>query len=245
MNKHTAASCFSTFLLPHLLFVPGFDERQKIAGVCCLAWNISFFPDAKQREDLVESNWKTIIADNDEVAPPEIEEGCKQELRMLMAKKDDLFPWLVTRIRRIDLRKSDRYDILYIETDNGAEEKEIVIFPDPRGLSLILDVLRGIQKNTAEQLALVKKAWQTPAVFDGFAVDEIIQDYSVQLCDLLGYRRTLIVWRESQPTHGVKNVISYWLGVLDEIEANTKAVLSAIEIGKEKASKHYASRPIV
>lgn len=31
VKRHTTASCFATYLLPHVLFVADFDERQRIA----------------------------------------------------------------------------------------------------------------------------------------------------------------------------------------------------------------------
>ncbi len=50
MKPHSTGSCFATYLLPHVLFVADFEERQRIAKVCCLAWNIALFPDAAERE---------------------------------------------------------------------------------------------------------------------------------------------------------------------------------------------------
>ncbi len=40
MKPHSTASCFATYLLPHVLFVADFEEREWIAKICCLAWNI-------------------------------------------------------------------------------------------------------------------------------------------------------------------------------------------------------------
>ena len=63
MKRHTTASCFATFLLPHVLFVADFEERQRIAKVCCLAWNIGLFPDAAERERQTEQVLDMILAD--------------------------------------------------------------------------------------------------------------------------------------------------------------------------------------
>ncbi len=49
MPRHSLASCFATYLLPHVLFVAGFEERERIARVCCLVWNIGLFPHARER----------------------------------------------------------------------------------------------------------------------------------------------------------------------------------------------------
>jgi len=55
VRPHTTASCFATYLLPHVLFVADFEERGRIAKVCCLAWNIALFPDAGDRERHIET----------------------------------------------------------------------------------------------------------------------------------------------------------------------------------------------
>lgn len=56
-------------MLPHVLFVRSFEERQKAAMSCWLGWNISLFPDA-ERDEHIERVWKMVEADNQESAPP-------------------------------------------------------------------------------------------------------------------------------------------------------------------------------
>jgi len=41
-----------------------------------------------------------------------------------------------------------------------------------------------------------------------------------------------MVWRDTQPASSVKRVIGHWLGVLDEIEADTKTALGILSSGK-------------
>jgi len=48
--RHSTASCFATYLLPHVPFVADFEERRRAARFSCLAWNIGLFPDAGDRE---------------------------------------------------------------------------------------------------------------------------------------------------------------------------------------------------
>jgi hypothetical protein len=50
----------------------------------------------------------------------------------------------------------------------------------------------------------------------------------VQRADLVGYQRILTAWCDIQPAASVKRVIGHWLGVLDEIQADTKAVLNIL-----------------
>ena len=57
------------YLLAHVLFVADFEERERIARVCCLAWNIGLFPDARDRERHIE-NTLDLFFDNEEVPPP-------------------------------------------------------------------------------------------------------------------------------------------------------------------------------
>ncbi len=71
-------------MLPHVLFVADFEVRQRIAKVCCLAWNIALFPDAAERE----RQTGQVLADT---APPGFRQGFADELRMLVEIKRDLF----------------------------------------------------------------------------------------------------------------------------------------------------------
>jgi hypothetical protein len=52
---------------------------------CCLAWNISLFPEAEQ-EDHIDRIWKMVEADNRDAPPSGLEQGFKQDLRMLIAQ---------------------------------------------------------------------------------------------------------------------------------------------------------------
>lgn len=68
---------------------------------CCLAWNISLFPNAEQ-EDHIDRIWKMVEADNQDAPPSGLEQGVKQDLRMLAAQKQELFPWTHTNIPKAD-----------------------------------------------------------------------------------------------------------------------------------------------
>lgn len=228
MKQHTTASCFSTFMLPYVLFEDDLKARQKVVAVCCLSWNLSLFPDAAQREEQIKMIWKMFEDDNEEPPPPGLEQGFKEELRMLVAKKQDLFPWLTRNIPKADLSRKGTRDVLTVETAEGVEKIKVVTHPDPMGLPLIIDVLREIQKNTKKQVPLMERAMGTQGVFNDIEKAKIITTYCVQRADLLSYHRIFNVWRETQPAPRVKQVIGHWLEVLNEIEANTKKVLKAL-----------------
>ena len=230
MKHHTHASCFSVFALPHLLFIPKFEERRKVLQSCCLAWNISLFPDHQQRAQQIDMVWKLIETDNPDAPPPGLEEGFKGELHMLAEKKIDLFPWLIASIPRADLEQNGLHDRLHVETDNGVEDINLVIHPDPLGLPVIIDVLRGIQRDTTEQVQLLQRLNRIPNGIDDALVKQAIKSYSVQRADLIGYHRILTVWRQSQPAPSVQRVINHWLGVLMKSNSIPKRYLVSLKI---------------
>jgi hypothetical protein len=158
-KQFTVASCFSSFMLPHVLFVEELEARKKAVMSCCLAWNISLFPDAEQ-EDHIERIWKMVEADNQEAPPPGLEQGFKQDLRMLVAQKQDLFPWTHTNIPKADLIGAGVHDVLRIATGTGTtEEIEILAWPNPTGLPLIIEHLRASRATRPLRLA----CWSRPA----------------------------------------------------------------------------------
>ncbi|MFD2274675.1 hypothetical protein ACFS07_35865 [Undibacterium arcticum] len=170
-----------------------------------------------------------VEADNRDAPPPGLEQGFKQDLRMLIAQKQELFPWAHTNIPKADLIGAGSHDILRIATGTSdAEEIKVITWPDPIGLPLIIDFLRGIQQDTADQVGLLDQAKRIPRSFSDIEATQMTTSYCVQRADLVGYHRILTVWRDTQPAPSVKRVIGHWLGVLDEIEADTKAVLNIL-----------------
>jgi hypothetical protein len=79
-------------MLPHVMFVRDFEERMKVTMCCCLGWNISLFPAFAQREQHIEMVWKMVDTDNQEPPASGMKERFKQNLRLLISKKHDLFP---------------------------------------------------------------------------------------------------------------------------------------------------------
>jgi hypothetical protein len=231
MERCTTASCFTTFMLPHILFVDDFQERQKVVATCCLAWNISLFPDADEREQHIDVTWKMVVADNREAPPPGLEEGFKRDLRMLVERKLDLFPWLMANIPTAELAKKMRHDVLCIETDGEVEEVELVTHLDIAGLPHIIDMLRRLHKNTAEQVDLmhrVRRSGGVEAVFSDLEAEQMATAYCRQRADLIGYHRMLTEWGDAEPDPSVKCLIRHWLGVIGEIEEHSKAVLALL-----------------
>jgi hypothetical protein len=227
-KQFSVASCFSSFMLPHVLFIDELEVRQKATMTCCLAWNISLFPEAEQ-EDRIDHVWKMVAADNQNAEPSDLESGFKQDLRKLIAQKLELFPWMHTNIPKADLIGAGRSDVLRIATGaSPAVDIEILAWPNPAGLPLIIENLRSIQKNTAAQIEVLLQEWRVTESFTDIEATRMTTSYCVQRADLIGFQRMLTVWRETQPAASVKRVIGHWLGVLADIEADTKAVLNIL-----------------
>ncbi len=230
-TKHySVANCFSSYLLPHILFVPEVELRKKAAMTCCLAWNLSLFPDA-EREEHIDRIWKLFEADNQGTATPDmVEQGFKLDLSMLILQKLDLFPWVRTNIPKADLSTYGGHDVLSIATGNAAaEEIKIATCPSPLGLPLIIDTLRTIQSETAAQAELLlERVVEIPQAISDIDATRMVTLYGVQRADLVSYRRMLTVWYDSQPAPSVRRVINHWKGVVDEIEADTKGVLNIL-----------------
>ena len=216
-------------MLPHVWFVEEVTARKKAVTSCCLAWNISLFLNAEQGGH-IERIWQMVEADNQKAPPPGLEQGFKLDLHMPIAQKQELFPWTHTNIPKADLIGAGVHDVLRIATGTGtAEEIENFAWPNPTGLPPIIEHLWSIQSDTAAQVGLLKQASRTPGAFTDIEATQMRTAYCVQRADLAGYQRILTVWRDTPPAANVKRIIGHWLGVLAEIEADTKAVLNILD----------------
>ena len=109
MKQYTPASCFVTYLLPHVLFVPDFGERKRIVQACCLA--LEHKPVRRRRSAGAAPRHGVEDGrglDNRKAPPPGLKEGFRQDLRNLIDQKRDLFPWLMTTIPRAGPRSEER-----------------------------------------------------------------------------------------------------------------------------------------
>ena len=229
MKTPTTASCFATYTLPHVLFVDDFEERRRIAMVCCLAWNISLFPEAGQREQHIEMVWNMGLNDNHPEPPPDgMEDGWKSDMRMLIEKKQDLFPRLMRRIPKAELVRQKPHDVLSVRTDDGDDEVPLFTHPRVEGLPHIIPALQRMREDTEKQVETLQRLAQIPGGLKKVVEPRIVTAYCSQRADLIGYHRTLTVWRDAQPNPVIKRGIGLWIGVLNEIDAHTKAVLRII-----------------
>jgi len=224
----TTGACFSSYLLPHLLFVPDFRSRRTIVQTACIAWNISLLTSVAQREEQINNVWQLIDPDNLELPPPGLEQNYRLNVRRLVEKKLDFFPWLMVTLFEVKLEAGKRCEILTIKSEEGIEEIELVTWPDVAKLSRIIVVLRDMHKDATAQVKLLQTAIELPGVISDITASQMVTVYCRQRADLASYRRMLSRCREVQPALGFKRMASDWLGVLDDIEDNTQAVLSLL-----------------
>ena len=129
VRPHTTASCFATYLLPHVLFVADFEERERIAKVCSLAWNIGLFPDADDRERHVEQILALFFDGEAAPPPPGVRQGYGEELTMLADLKRDLFPWQFANVMHAGLGPGPGPDTLVVDADGTVERIELALNP--------------------------------------------------------------------------------------------------------------------
>src|SRR5450830_1625966 len=56
-------------------------------------------------------------------------------------------------------------------------------------------------------------------------IEDAVDHVLLRATSMIGYRRILSVWRDTQPGSSVKRVIGHWLRVLEEIDSNSQSVL--------------------
>lgn len=228
-SQHTVVSCFATYLLPHLLFLDDFAARQKMAAVCCLAWNVSLLSSPAERIEHVDMAWKTTARSDSGLSPPAgVELGFKGKLHDLIAQKQELFPRVLAKISKAELKRANGHDVLMAGVHDDTEPVPLVAHPHPSGLPHFIEVLKGIGRDTAEQATVLETALSTPGALGDAVRVRLEIAYAKQRADLISYRRILARWSLDQPGPSVRRVIGYWLGVLDDIEGSTKATLGLL-----------------
>lgn len=236
MKRHTTASCFATYMLPHVLFVADFGERERIARVCCLAWNIGLFPDAAERARHVESTL-TLFFDGEEAPPPPgVREGYGEELHMLADLKRDLFPWRFETVMEAGLERAPRGDVLVV--DNGKVVERIGLTPPPpiEGLPIITKAIVQMRGDTQAQRRTLEEASTMPRLVEQVATPDMVTLYCAQRADLRGYHRMLTAWHEQVSMPEMKAGIDRFIHAVNEIEDDSKAVLAILIAALDAAS---------
>jgi len=228
VKRHTTASCFATYLLPHVLFVADFEERQRIAKVCCLAWNIGLFPDAAERERQTMQALDLILADAAETASPGFREGFADELRRLVETKRDLFPWRFENVMEADLKWTPRGDVLVVGNGKAVERTDLSRRPSIAALPIITKALVQMHRDTQAQRHTLEEARATPGLVEQVVTPDMVTLYCAQRADLRSYHRMLTAWREEASLPEMKAGIDRFLQVVNEIEEDSKAVLEIL-----------------
>lgn len=231
MRRYSTASCFATYLLPHVLFVADPEERGRIAKVCCLAWNLALFPDAGQREHHLERTLDLLLDGAKATPPPGFRQGYGDEVRMLVDAKRDLFPWQLDNVMDARLAPATGgTDVLSVDTRQATERIELALTPSIMGAHIITKALVQMHQDTkAQRRTLEDAARRAPDLLEQVATEDMLTAYCAQRADLRGYHRMLAEWREevaSEPE--LKASIGRFLAAVDEIEADTRAVLDVL-----------------
>ena len=221
MKRSSTAACFTTLLLPHILFVDDFAERQRIVGVCCLAWNLGLFADPEECERHT-ANTLALLTDDNGVPPPP---GFGEELRMLVRSRRDLFPWQTDAITSAELERTPSGDVLCAQAGGGGERIPLALNPTVTGLSVITEALVQIHADTAQQRATLEQARRTPGLIEQVATPEMLTAYCMQRADLRGYDRMLTTWSDASASPELRAAIGHFLAAVNETEADTQAVL--------------------
>jgi hypothetical protein len=237
VKRHTTASCFAIYLLPHVLFVAEFEERQRIAKVCCLAWNIGLFPDAAERERQTEQVLDLVLADVTGTAPPGFRDGFADELRMLVEIKRDLFPWRFENVMEADLKQTPRGDVLVVDNGKAVERIDLSRRPSIAGLPIITKALVQMHRDTQAQRHTLEQARATPGLVEQVATPDMVTAYCAQRADLRGYHRMLTAWREETSLPEMKAGIDRFLQAINAIEEDSKAVLGILVAALDAAAR--------
>ncbi len=228
VRPHTTASCFATYLLPHVLFVADFEERERIARVCCLAWNIGLFPDAVERAHHIENTLALFFDGEEAPPPPGVRQGYGEELHMLADLKRDLFPWQFANVMHASLEPGPGPDTLAVDAGGAVERIELALNPSITVLPRVTKVLVGMHRDTKAQRGTLKEARRTPGLLEQAVGRDMLTAYCAQRADLRGYHRMLAAWSEASPEPEMKAGIGRFLLAVDEIEDDTKAVLGIL-----------------
>ena len=228
VRPHTTASCFATYLLPHVLFVANFEERERIAQVCCLAWNIGLLPDAAERAHHIKNTLGLFFDGEEAPPPPGVRQGYGEELRMLAGLKRDLFPWQFANVMHARLEPGPGPDTLAVDAGGTVERIELALNPSIMALPRITKVLVGMHRDTKAQRATLEEPQRMPALLGQAVGRDMLTAYCAQRADLRGYHRMLLAWSEASPEPEMKAGIGRFLLAVDDVEDDTKAVLGIL-----------------
>jgi citrate synthase len=96
------------------------------------------------------------------------------------------------------------------------------------GLPHMVPLFLRMHEDTKKQIETLQRMAKMSGVLPKIVDSEIVTAYCSQRADLISYHRMLTLWRDSQPDPAFKDALDLWLNVLNEIEANSKTVLSII-----------------
>jgi len=196
--------------------------------VCCLAWNIGLFPDARDCERHIENTLALFFDGEEAPAAPGVRQGHGEELTMLADLKRDLFPWQFANVMHAGLEPGLGPDTLVVDTGKAVERIELALSPSIAGLPRITTVLVQMHWDTKTQRATLEDARKTPGLIEHVATRDMLTAYCAQRANLRDYHRMLATWSKASPEPEMKAGIGRFLLAVDEIEDDTKVVLGIL-----------------
>ena len=127
-----------------------------------------------------------------------------------------------------DLEQTTRADILIVDNGKTVERIELARRLPIAGLPIITKTIVQIHKDTQAQRNTLEQARATPGLIEQVATWEMVTAYCAQRADLRGYYRMLTAWREEASLPEMKSGIDRFLQAINEIEADSKAVLEIL-----------------
>lgn len=206
-----------------------------------LGWNLGLFESAAERQRQISRVWEQVEAEMGGRAPEILEEGFTRHLYGLVKRKRELFPWLQQTIHLAEIFDTKETQVVRVQADRKVEERPLNIWPDPTTLPSVIEDLRLLQINTADQAELVRGLRSIPRSIGDIAATQMTTAYGVQRAELISYHRMLSVWRQLQPGASVKQAIEYWLAVINDIDKKTEEILQTLAgpVSNPRSSSTY------
>ena len=127
-----------------------------------------------------------------------------------------------------DLKRTPHGDMLAVDNGKAVERIDLSRPPSIMGLPIITKALVQMHWDTQAQRHTLEQARATPGLVEQVATPDMVTLYCVQRADLRGYRRMLTAWREETSLPEMKSGIDRFLRAVNEVEANSKAVLQIL-----------------
>lgn len=228
VGRLTTAVCFASLVRPFIMSAHDFQARKYAVMSSCLAWNIGLFATSDQREQQIDIVWKLEKSENLKAESPLVECEFKRDLRLLSAQRRDLFPWQTTYISLANLAEKNGNDVLLVSTEGTLEEVDLVWQSGAYDLATIINTLQRLRTETNHQIDRIRMIQHAGGTLNDIETTHLTTMYCVQRANLVDYRRTMAAYLDVHATARAIKGIDCWIEMLDEIDENSRALLSML-----------------